>query len=293
MCAIAKKFYALVENPETKTSLKNYYRTLKLVEIDLKRQSTLEICNLSSDLGMDEGKNDPIPIGLFQGTFLYLDGKKLRRFDIEKKKVITGKSDKIIIKQSPWDWICLEGKIYYAIQYERKVIIYRLDLEKGTTKEIFEYNSVDVFGRPEVSLGFRQGRAVVLDVDKDYLYCQGYGIPRRGGEMVRLFRFERETVNYLPYAYTDQFAYYIDDRLRLRRLDKNTLRSSIIAYGVMDVKGTSEGLYVQFYAPDVSLDTYIDRSDDQVIDQKSDIADSCDLYYMDFNGENEEQLWVG
>lgn len=57
----------------------------------------------------------------------------------------------------------------------------------------------------------------------------------------------------------------------------------------MDVMCAKDGLYVQQYVYDLSLD-----GDGEVdFEQERDNSKSCNLYYMDFNGENVKQIWKG
>lgn len=278
--------------------------SFNLVEIDLKKKRMREICNCLTDLEMGGKMEDDLtPIGLYQGMYLYLydNDTKLGRFDLKRKKLIhSKKKDPMIIRKGSsysgesWNWLCFGGKIYYAVRYEDHVVIYSLDIKSGVRKEVFRFNCVDVFGQPE-KFEDNYTEAIGLDIDEDYIYCQGYGIPRRGGEMVRLFRYEKTTLKQPPYAHNKQFVYYIYEGGILRRIDKETLESKVIwDRAVMDVKCTKNGLFVQSYDSSVSLDYFNDNSDEDYFEeQTSDIADSCDLYYMDFNGENEKQIWKG
>ena len=298
-----KKFYVLVrELPPNKKETKKYDKTFKLVEIDLKKQSKKERCNCLTDLelGTEKGYN-LTPLGLCQDIYFYLydNDTKLGIYDLKKRKVIHSKKlDQILIPHNSWEyswnWLCFEKKMYYAVRNEDHVIIYRFDLKSGDQKEVFRFNCVDVFGQPE-KFEDNYTEAIGLDMDEDYIYCQGYGIPRKGGKMVRLFRYEKTTVNQPPYAHNKQFVYYIYENGRLRRIDKKTLKSTFIwDQAVMDVKDTKDGLYIQSYDSSVSIDYYIDNSDEDYFEEQiSDIADSCDLYYMDFNGKNVKQIWKG
>ena len=130
-------------------------------------------------------------------------------------------------------------------------------------------------------------------MDEDYIYCDGDGIPRRGGDMVRLFRYDADGP---PYAHNKKYVYYIYDAHRICRIDKKTLKRTLFwDTFVRDIKSTKDGLYAQEndledYDSSEGCDSEDDGDDDE---QESDIPDSCTLNFMDFDAKNVKRIWKG
>ena len=170
----------------------------------------------------------------------------------------------------------IDGKIYYGDQTGKTVNLYSYDIEKGIERKIFCYNRND----QSSILGYSPlDDKINLSIDNDYIYCQDYIIPRKGGEMIPLFRdamlYDDDTISF---SSNSKYIYYIDKNYKVRRFDKRTKQLiTVTKKQMMDVKCTEKGVYAQ--REKLMPGDWWDPHD-------TDDPTSCDLYYMDLDGKN-------
>ncbi len=285
------KFYALVA--------KSYYENgrTNLIEIDLKNQNIVEENYLAQKNKKKKGLE---PLMLYRGAYFYYDEKwNVGVYDLEGSHSAIQNlcSDEML--KGP----CIDDKIYYLKVSDKTMKIYSYDLKSHKREKVLEFDGKHQKDVEEGDYLFR------LEFDSDYIYCNGYLIPRKGGKIVRISYGDRKKIRipdylteYCPLAsyftYNNKFIFYIDVDKRIHRMDKATLEDVIISdpdknkIYAMDIRCTDTGLYVQNYKDTVSMDD--DASDDnEFYETDSEIKTSCDLYYMDLNGKHVEKIWDG
>ena len=271
------KFYAVV--------VKNYdvIKGGKLVEIDLHKQSTTDICHIKGDRFL----------GLYKGCYYYEDEdeNKVCLYDIEKKKIIrTLPADTPSCPEALRHGMYVDDKVFYGVVSDKKVTLYSFDLTSCVEEEVLQFECADrkMLKTYEYIFDFK--------IDEDYFYCLNYLIPRKGGKFIRIPK-DDDTVM-TSFAQSKKYFFYIDEEREIHRIDKKSLENVVINKKIwaMDIQCTEDGLYVQEYEEsEVSLDWYLDEEDDCDIDGEitTEFADSCNLYYMDFNGKNVKRIWKG
>lgn len=285
------KFYAIVAKNNSEE------RGEKLVEIDLRRQSIKDVCY--TDLG--KGKRTNVSFDkMYKGIFLCYDKKKrIGAFNLNKRKVIA--NFLVPPKEMPYIGYWLDGKIYdYKIISDKKIVIYSFDLKSCKTEKILEF---ECKGKQDMeNVEYMHG----LEIDEDYIYCMDYLIPNKGGKIIRLphrvirdrdrewlFSFTQASI----FTYNKKYIFYIDGEGKIHRIDKKTREDVVISdqnkIHPMDIQCTEDGLYIQEFYYGVSMD-YLWENPDTYLDTvgvDTEEDDSCDLYYMDCNGENIKQIW--
>lgn len=190
----------------------------------------------------------------------------------------------------------VDGKIYYGFLNNKKVTLYSYDLASGEEEKIFCYKRTKPCNiRP---YGYYTTDKVEVFMDQDYIYCQDYIIPRRGGKMIRLFQdaltfFQDEEAfwGYVPISFSSnsRYIYYIDKNYQVKRFHKRTKQVKVISkMKAMDVQCTEKGIYVKKYKKYL-MPGYWDE-DDTEDDQKTDDPESCDVYYMDLDGRHARKI---
>jgi len=286
------KFYALVAE-----SYYEYGQT-KLMEIDLKNQNMVEVNYLTQK---GKKKKDSDPLMLYKGAYFYYDQKdNVGVYDLEGSRSAIQNicSDEML--KGP----CIDDKIYYEKISGKTMKIFSYDLKSHKREKVLEFEGKHKKDVEEGDYLFR------LEFDSDYIYCNGYLIPRRGGKIVRISYGDRKKIRipdylseYYPLAsyfiYNNKFIFYIDVEKRIHRMDKATLEDIIISdpdknkIYAMDIRCTDTGLYVQNYKATVSMDDDESNDDNDFYESDSEMKTSCDLYYMDLNGEHIEKIWKG
>ncbi len=288
------KFYAVVS--------KNYHKytgRTKLVEIDLKNHNIREVNYL---VHKDKNKKGLVALMLYRGAYFYYDKKdNVWVYDLEGSRATIQNLCSNEMLKGP----CIDDKIYYVRVSDKKMKIFSYDLKSHKREKILEFEGID---KKEVEEG---EYLFDLEFDSDYIYCNGYLIPRKGGKIVRLSNGDGKNKRipeylldyYRPLAshfiYNKNFIFYIDNEERVHRMDKITLEDVIISdpdknkIYAMDIRCTATGLYVQNYKDIVSMDYGMDNEGLDYYECTTEIATSCDLYYMDLNGEHIERIWKG
>lgn len=273
------KFYALV--------VKNYdvSKGEKLVEIDLQKQATTDICYIEGDM----------LLGLYKGGYYYEneDGNEVCLYDIEKEKVIrTLTADAPSCPNALVYGLYVDDNVFYGVVSDKKVTLYSFDLANCVEEEVLQFECADKKMLKEYKYIYD------LEIDEDYICCLDYLIPRKGGKFVRLPRDSEIDTVMTSFVQNKKYFFYIDKDREIHRIDKRSFDDIVINKDIwaMDIQCTENGLYVQEYEEsEVSLDWHFDEEDDCEIDEATttELADSCDLYYMDFNGENVKRIWKG
>jgi len=290
------KFYAV--------AAKNYFLDggTKLMEIDLKNHAIREV-NLAQK---SKSKKGFYPLMLYRGAYFYHNKRyknTIAVYDLEGSRAAIRNLCSNEMVKGP----CIDDKIYYVKISNRIMKIYSYDLRSHQRKKILEFEGAY---KKEVKEG---NYLFSLEFDNDYIYCNGYLIPRKGGKIVRVSYGDEKNKripecyldDYSPLAssfvYNEKYIFYIDNEERIHRMDKVTLKDVIISdpnkneIYAMDIRCTDNGLYVQDYWDEVSMDygMYQDDVGDYDEDDYGDteVGASCDLYYMDLNGEHIERIW--
>lgn len=184
------------------------------------------------------------------------------------------------------------GKLYYGEQEGKEVTLYTRDLATDKTEVFFQYERKD-----------KRWLDINIYIDKDYIYCQDYIIPRKGGVMERVFEkayIPKKTVFYdsrARYAVNERYIFYIDGRFRVRRIDKKTKKDiEISKIKAMGVNCTEDAVYVTGYNKYfMEWKFCFDRADyDDEYRNAWDLGwmeYANDLYYMDLDGKNRQKLW--
>ena len=170
----------------------------------------------------------------------------------------------------------IDGKIYYGDQQHRKVTLLSYDLESGEEKEIFHYERTD----------FKWTSVGGIKMDKDYIYCQDYiipRIPRRGGKMVQM----PENVNSHNFSPNGKYMFYIDGKSWLHRISRKNNEDIMICDGIRidGIDCTQNGIYVREHNK-----TEDEWEEDEHWDYWADPR-SNNLYFMDFDGKNRKKIW--
>lgn len=281
------KFYAVVA--------KNYaaHRYKKLVEIDLERRSVVDVCYVD----LKKGVRKDIEAGMmYKGAYYYYHSKnfEIGAYDLSKRKIITPSFAKApsfsdaLAYGSYWD-----DKVYYGVVLGKKIVIYSFDLKSCAEKEVLQFEYTD---NPKIE-GIKY--IYSLDIDTEYIYCLNYLIPRNGGEIIELPRFEIDTVAE-SFTFNTKYIFYIDKEQGIHRFDKKTLKDVIISnpdtnnIWAMNIWCTEDGLYIQNYLSYISMDYIFDEADHcDFFGRDTEYPVSCDIYYMDVNGKNIKRIWEG
>ncbi len=288
------KFYAVVA--------KNYFLDggTKLMEIDLKSHIIREV-NLAQESKSKKGFH---PLMLYRGAYFYHNKRyknTIAVYDLEGSRAAIRNLCSNEMVKGP----CIDDKIYYVKVSKRIMKIYSYDLRSHQRKKILEFEGAY---KKEVKEG---DYLFSLEFDSDYIYCNGYLIPRKGGKIVRVSYGDGKNEripeffldDYSPMAssfvYNKKYIFYIDNEERIHRMNKVTLNDVIISdpekneICAMDIRCTDTGLYVQDYKDKVSMDDEMYEDDHDYLDYDTEVETSCDLYYMDLNGEHIERIWKG
>lgn len=275
--------------------------THKLVQVDLEKGETVFLKDIFSE---HEWMSDSrMYLFFYQDAFyhdicnkvwhtaiydtIYIPGKLMR---VNRKGEETEIDSTSYMNDAKPCLTFIDGKIYYGSQYgtrkDRKINLFSYDLESGREKSIFSFERETEFSTGGQGL-MAQGK-INLSIDDDYIYCQDYIIPRRGGKMIRVFKdamlYQDSTISF---SYNSQYIYYIDKKHRVRRVDKKTLKNTVIS-GIesMDVKCTEKDVYVREYKKKLLPGYWDDATDAQLTDN----PDSNDIYCMDLNGNHAEKI---
>lgn len=182
----------------------------------------------------------------------------------------------------------VDGKIYYGSMNNKKVTLYSYDLASGEEEKIlcykrtkpcniYPYGYMDTTGKVEVFM------------DQDYIYCQDYIIPRRGGKMIRLFQDALifDWAGTISFSSNSHYIYYIDKNYKVKRFNKRTKQVKVISeIKAMEVQCTEKGIYVKKYKKYL-MPGYWDEDTDF---EKTDDPKSCDVYYMDLDGKHARKI---
>lgn len=273
------KFYAIIKESHFRS--KDTFKGAGMYCYNPRKKKMVKISENYSDLRDLFKKN--YPLFIYRDAYYIYNEKrrKILKYDL-KKGILTEVQS---LKHSPkscYNWICVDNKIYYAAEDGAEKVICSLDLKNGEELEVFRYeggNSAEEFD-------------IELDIDEEFIYCEDYLIPRKGGKMVEALKGAWDMERTPPYARNKKYIFYIEHNTRhaIHRLNKSTLEDIVINdIRAMDVMCAKDGLYVQQYVYELSLD-----EDGEVdFEQERDNSKSCNLYYMDFNGENVKQIWKG
>ncbi len=183
----------------------------------------------------------------------------------------------------------VDGKIYYGSMKKKKVTLYAYDLASGKEEKILCYKrtkpcDIQPYGYIDTT------SKVEIFMDQDYIYCQDYIIPRRGGKMIRLFQ-DALLFNWagtISFSSNSRYIYYIDKNYRVKRFNKRTKQVKVIsAVKAMEVQCTEKGIYVKKYK-ECLMPGYWDDGDTDF--EKTDDPTSCDVYYMDLDGKHARKI---
>ena len=179
----------------------------------------------------------------------------------------------------------MDGKIYYGNQKGKTVNLYSFDLKSGGEKRVLSYKRLS----QSSVLGYADDK-IYVSIDDDYIYCQDYIIPRKGGEMIQLFKDAMlHNGTTVSFSSNSKYIYYVNKNYKIKRFDKRTKQTKIIIDKIksMDVKCTEKGVYVQKYNKKFMQNDDGCSSDGlQIVDDPR----SCDLYYADLDGKNIEKI---
>ena len=274
------KFYAIIKESHFKN--KDSFKGAGIFCYSPHKKKMVKILGNFSDLRdlLDENYS----LFIYRDAYYLYNEKyrKILKYDL-KKHILT---EVQTLKNSPksdayYNWICVDNKIYYGAKDGTEKVIYSLDLKNGAESEVFRYAEKDGNSAEELD--------IQLDMDDDFIYCEDYLIPRKGGKMVGALKGVWDMERIPPYAKNMKYVFYIEHNTKhtIHRLNKSTLEDIIINdIRAMDVMCAKDGLYVQQYVYDLSLD----EDGDVNFEQERDNSQSCNLYYMDFDGKNIEKI---
>ena len=168
-------------------------------------------------------------------------------------------------------------------------------MKSGVKEKVLEFECND-------NHSVKNASYVGIEIDEDYIYCQDFLIPRKGGTITRLPPLDEKKCWVSSYStifgYNKKNIFYLDSERKIHRIDKKTRGDVVISdpdkIYPMDIRCTEDGLYVQRYRVNLSIDYIFDEADDYDYDERdTELGDSCDLYHMDVNGENMKRIWKG
>ena len=176
----------------------------------------------------------------------------------------------------------IDGKIYYGEQQDRTVTLFSYDLGSGVEKEVLCYERTND----------KYGYVGEIKIDQDYIYCQDYMIPRRGGEMQQM----PKALDFLNFTPDGKYLLYVDRKFRLHRISRKTHKDVVICNDIqigticdgMRIIGgidcTRDGIYIKGIN-----EAWLETLDEDSLDDWADPR-SNDLYYMDFDGKNRKRI---
>ena len=216
---------------------------------------------------------------LYNGSLYYIDtDTMLVRMSLNQKMEIrryplSSRLDKLSRNPS---FTIMDGKLYYGIQEENQVMLFSYDFESGEEKEFFHYERADGYEK-----------YVALKIDEDYIYCQDYIIPRKGGKMKKVLERRNNEISATDVlSYNDDYIFYIDKINRLHRIDKETYEDVLLwkQRRLECVVCMGEKIYVR--CCNEKLD-WADADDERTGESYS----AKTLFYMDIKGKNRKKLW--
>lgn len=166
----------------------------------------------------------------------------------------------------------IDGKIYYGDQQYRTVTLFSYDLGSGEEEEVLRYERTDYNWK---DVGH-------IKIDQDYIYCQDYMIPRKGGKMLQMPK-NISSQNFTP---DGKYLLYLDGKSRLHRISWKSRKDVVICADIKidGIDCTEEGIYVR-----EDNEAWLEREDMESWDDWADPR-SNNVYYMDFDGKNRRRI---
>lgn len=304
-----KNFYAILAHEQEDEAGEYDFTTYQLVQVDFQEGKVTKI----KELNPERIFFDDLQMYLYsyQDAFYYDAGEIIYVSDLtcKRPRYIYGQLKKIdrsggekainssyLMDVSKPHMFFADGKIYYAREIKKEVDIFSYDMHTRRERTVFSYErKKGTTGAGSFLKYF--GKIVNLSMDEDFIYCQECIIPRKGGEMVRIFQdaaIAGSGDTPLSVSSNSKYIYYIDKTYKVRRVDKKTMKNIVVSnVKAIDVKCTEKNIYVKKYKEEL-VPGYCDWGDDTIVNtisaRLSDDTNSSALYCMDLDGRNREKI---
>ena len=295
-----KNFFAILAYEQENED--DNYASLKfqLVQVDLQKEKTTKLKELNSERIFYDDLQ--MYLYLYQDAFYYDAGEliwdsywtvdhyisgQLRQIDLSGNEKVINSTDVMDIAKP-----CMffaDEKIYYGREKKKGVDLFSYDMHNKKERRIFSYERKKGTKGTGSPLKYF-GKIANLSIDEDFIYCQDCIIPRKGGEMVRIFQDAAlGSSGDIPISISSnsQYIYYIDKTYKVRRVDKTTMKITTVSnVKAIDVKCTEKNVYVKKYKKELVPGYRDDTTDAQL----SDDANSSGIYCMDLDGKNKQKI---
>lgn len=261
-----------------------------LAYVDLKQEKPVIICNVSEDRLEEDG--DFIFCNLYKNAF-YFDSRTSHqkyihepgtsiRYDFKKSHSRQKLEVPANLNKAKPYLTYIDDKIYYGAVSGNQVTLYSFDMVTKKQRMILSYERKDKYPSDKI----------YVTMDRDFIYCQDYLIPRSGGRMVRAFKdAQQDQTGIVSYSSNNKYIFYIGKDEKVHRIDKKTKKDRVICgRRVAGVGCTKDHVYIR--EPHKMLDTELfwEEFEEDYIDSE---YYSDHLYCMDLDGKNEKRLWKG
>lgn len=273
---------------------------LQLAQVDLQTEKTTKLRELNPErIFYDDFQ---MYLYSYQDAFYYDAGEVIWNSDLAEDRYVYGQfkqidrsgNEKVINSTDLMDiakpcMFFVDGKVYYGREKKKGVDLFSYDMQNRRERKIFSYERKKGTTGTGSSLRYF-GKIANLSMDEDFLYCQECVIPRKGGEMVRIFQdaaLAGSGDTPMSVSSNSKYIYYIDQTYKVRRVDKKTMKDIVVTeVKAIDVKCTEKNIYVKKYKKELVPGYWDDTTDAQL----SDDPNSSAVYCMDLDGENREKI---
>lgn len=273
---------------------------LQLAQVDLQNGKTTKLKELNPERIFYDGLQ--MYLYSYQDAFYYDAGELIFDSDLIEDHYIYGQlkqidrsgDEKVINSTELLDvskpcMFFADGKIYYGREMKKGVDLFSYDMHTRRERKIFSYERKKGTTGTGSSLKYF-GKIANLSMDEDFIYCQECIIPRKGGEMVRIFQdaaIAGSGDTPLSVSSNSNYIYYIDKTYKVRRVDKKTMKNIVVSnVKAIDVKCTEKNIYVKKYKEELVPGYWDDTTDASL----SDDPNSSAVYCMDLDGTNREKI---
>lgn len=179
-----------------------------------------------------------------------------------------------------WGEQIIDGKFYYlkTDRDDGEIYGFRKDIVEGKEEMLFRVQPT--LNNPDdiENIYFQFERDGIYWVDTNSPQEDRYKIITTDGKMKKIKSKKQKKYDRYDMIYHAPFYFYIDERNRIHRWDKETDHDKVISpIKAMEIHCTKQGLFVR---------QYDERWEDP--DRDEDIANA--VYYMDFNGKNSKMI---